>query len=95
MADGGPVTVSGSYNAVTGSRIAGNVQPEVKAKLTLDGRSVIGGESIILTVPRASLAPKKAVDFLSDKPIEIELEGELLAMEGESAPFYVDRPETV
>lgn len=89
------MTVSGSYNAVTGSRIAGNVQPEVKAKLTLDGRSVIGGESIILTVPRASLAPKKAVDFLSDKPIEIELEGELLAMEGESAPFYVDRPETV
>jgi len=95
VADGGPVTVSASYNAVTGSRIAGNVQPEVKAKLTLDGRSVIGGESIILTVPRASLAPKKAVDFLSDKPIEIELEGELLALDGESAPFYVDRPETV
>lgn len=56
---GGPVTVSGSYNAVTGSRIAGNVQPEVKAKLTLDGRSVIGGESVILIVPRASLAPRR------------------------------------
>lgn len=94
-ADGGAVTVSASYNAVTGSRIAGNVQPEVKAKLILDGRSVIGGESIVLTVPRASLAPKKAVDFLSDKPIEIELEGELLALDGETAPFYVDRPETV
>ena len=49
----------------------------------------------MLTVPRASLAPKRAVDFLSDKPIEIELEGELLALDGESAPFYVDRPETV
>jgi len=48
----------------------------------------------VLTVPRASLSPKKAVDFLSDKPIEIELEGELLALDGESAPFYVDRPET-
>ncbi|MNS33897.1 hypothetical protein D3C72_660170 [compost metagenome] len=71
-------------NAVTGSRIAGNVHPEVKAKLTLDGRSVIGGEAILLTVPRASLAPKKAVDFLSDKPIEIELEGELLALDGEN-----------
>ncbi|MFM5161905.1 hypothetical protein ACEUBB_02345 [Aeromonas rivipollensis] len=87
--------MSASYNAVTGSRIAGNVQPEVKAKLILDGRSVIGGESVILIVPRASLAPKKAVDFLSDKPIEIELEGELLALDGEDAPFYVDRPETV
>jgi len=57
VADGGPVTVSASYNAITGTRIAGNVQPEVKAKLTL------------------GLPPKKAVDFLSDKPIEIELEG--------------------
>ncbi|UNU29266.1 hypothetical protein [Aeromonas hydrophila] len=95
VADGGPVTVSASYNAVTGSRIAGNVQPEVKARLLLDGRSIIGGEAIKLTIPRASLAPKKAVDFLSDKPIEIELEGELLALDGESAPFYVDRPETV
>ena len=84
VADGGPVTVSASYNAITGTRIAGNVQPEVKAKLTLDGRSVIGGESIILTVPRASLSPKKAVDFMSDKPIEIELEGELLALDGEN-----------
>ncbi|MEZ6955956.1 MULTISPECIES: hypothetical protein [unclassified Aeromonas] len=95
VADGGPVTVSASYNAVTGTRIAGNVQPEVKARLLLDGCSVIGGEPIVLTVPRASLAPKKAVDFLSDKPIEIELEGELLALDGETAPFYVDRPETV
>ena len=93
--DGGSVTVSGSYNAVTGTRIAGNIQPEVKARLVLDGRSIIGGEAIKLTIPRASLAPKKAVDFMSDKPIEIELEGELLAMEGESAPFYVDRPVTV
>ena len=95
VADGGPVTISASYHAVTGSRIAGNVQPEVKARLTLDGRSLIGGEAIILTIPRASLAPKKAVDFLSDKPIEIELEGELLALDGETAPFYVDRPVTV
>ena len=56
------------------------------------GRSIIGGEAIKLTIPRA----KKAVDFMSDKPIEVELEGELLAMEGESVPFYVDhRPVTV
>lgn len=67
----------------------------MKAKLALDGRSVISGESTVLTAPRASLAPKKVVDFLSDKPIEIELEGELLALDGETAPFYVDRPETV
>ncbi len=32
---------------------------------------------------------------MSDKPIEIEQEGELLELEGESAPFYVDRQVTV
>ncbi|MEE9694503.1 hypothetical protein [Aeromonas hydrophila] len=48
-----------------------------------------------MTIPLASLAPKKALNFLSDKPIEIELEGALLALDGETAPFYVDRPETV
>lgn len=66
-------------------------------KLALElAAKVTGREDIAaLTVPRASLAPKKAVDFLSDKPIEIELEGELLALDGETAPFYVDRPETV
>lgn len=95
VADGGSVTVSGTYNAVTGTRIAGNIQPEIKARLLLDGRSIVSGEAIKLTVPRASLSPKKAVDFMSDKPIEIELEGELLAVDGETAPFYVDRPVTV
>ncbi|MGU5683374.1 phage tail tube protein [Aeromonas allosaccharophila] len=85
----------GNNAAVTGTRIAGNIQPEIKARLLLDGRSIVSGEAIKLTVPRASLSPKKAVDFMSDKPIEIELEGELLAVDGETAPFYVDRPVTV
>jgi hypothetical protein len=33
--------------------------------------------------------------FLSDKPIEIEQECELLALDSETAPFYVDRSITV
>lgn len=43
----------------------------------------------------ASLAPKKVLDFLSDKPIETELEGEQLALDGKTTPFYVDLPEAV
>lgn len=48
-----------------------------------------------MSLSYASLAPKKTVDFLSDKPIEVELEGELLALDGETIPFYVDHPEAV
>lgn len=47
--------------------------------------------SVGADVFRASLAPKKAMSFMSDKPIEIEL----LAVDGETAPFYIDRPVTV
>lgn len=32
---------------------------------------------------------------MSDRSIEIELEGELLALDDEDVPFYVNRPETV
>lgn len=93
--DGGVVKVSATYNAVTGARHNGNVKPEVKARLLLDGESLIDGKKTILKVPCASLSPKSGVDFMSDKPIEVTLEGELLIIDGEAAPFYVEYPETV
>ena len=54
---------------------------------------VITGSAMILKVPRAALSPKDAVDFMSDKPIEITLEGECIILDGETAPYYVDQPE--
>ncbi len=62
---------------------------ELAAKVTCVGWT-IGGEAVLLTVPRASQAPKKAVDFLSDEPIEIELEGGLLALDGEARRFSAE-----
>lgn len=89
--EGGAVTLSGSYNAVTGSRIEGNLKPAIDAQLLLDGKNVIDGSPVKVTVPRASLSPKNGVDFLSEKAIEITLEGELMVVTGETAPFYVDQ----
>ena len=89
------LTVSATYNAVTGTRYNGNIKPDVKAKLLLDGESLIDGKKTILNVPMASLSPKNGVDFMSDKPIEVTLEGELLIVDGEAAPFYVEQPEPV
>lgn len=94
VADGGSITVSATYNAVTGIRYDGNIKPEVKAKLMLDGESLVDGKKTILKVPMASLSPKSGVDFMSDKPIEITLEGELLIISGETAPFYVEQPDS-
>ncbi len=89
--DGSAVTVTGTYNAVTGSRIEGNLKPAVDAQLLLDGTNVIDGSPVKVTVPKASLSPKNGVDFLSEKAIEITLEGELMVVTGETAPFYIDQ----
>ncbi len=91
--DGGAVTVSATYNAVTGTRMNGNVQPDVKARLILDGESIIDGKKTILRVPQASLSPTDAVDFMSDNPMEITLEGECIFVDGETAAYYVEQPE--
>lgn len=91
VAEGGAITVSATYNAVTGIRYNGNIKPETRAKLILDGESLVDGKRVILKVPMASLSPKSGVDFMSDKPMEITLEGELLIMSGETAPYYVDQ----
>lgn len=89
--EGGAVTISGTYNAITGSRIEGNLTPAIDAKLLLDGKNVIDGSPVKVSVPKASLSPKNGVDFLSEKAIEITLEGELMVVTGETAPFYVDQ----
>ena len=90
--DGGAIVLAATYNAVTGTRMRGNIQPEVRARILLDGKSLIDGESMTLDVPMASLSPKGGIDFMSEKPMEVTLEGDCLIIDGESAPFYVDQP---
>lgn len=61
----------------------------------MTGCFVVSGKVSKLFVSLSSRSPSSTVDFMSDKPIEIELEGELLVVHGETAPFYVDRLVTV
>jgi hypothetical protein len=88
---GGSCTLSYSYNAVTGSRINGSLKPAIDAKVMLDGTNLIDGTPVKLTVPLASLSPKNPVDFMSEKAIDITLEGELIMVAGEDAPYYVEQ----
>lgn len=88
--EGGNITLGYSYNAVTGTRTNGNLKPAIEAKVILDGKNLIDGTPVKLLVPLASLSPKNAVDFMSEKAIDITLEGELMMATGEKAPFYVD-----
>lgn len=88
---GAACTLSYTYNAVTGSRIQGSVKPAIDTKVLLDGTNLIDGSPIKLIVPLATLSPKNAVDFMSEKAIVITLEGEAVVQDGETAPYYIDQ----
>lgn len=55
----------------------------------------MASSALAMSRSNASLVPKKAEVFLSDKAIEFELEEKMLALDSDNAPFYVDRPTTV
>ncbi|MFQ1965425.1 hypothetical protein ACK36M_07890 [Aeromonas veronii] len=50
----------------------------------------IGNEPVVYL-----LSTQESIGFTERQAIESDLEGELLALDGETAPFYVDRPVTV
>lgn len=92
---GGAVTVTATYNAISGTRIKGNVKPFVTAALLMDGQNLVDGRAMHLEIPSCTLSPSSELDFLSENAIEVTLAGELQIKQGETAAFYVDFPEPV
>ncbi|EXI72695.1 MAG TPA: hypothetical protein PK440_07905 [Candidatus Accumulibacter phosphatis] len=90
IADGASVKVSGSYNASTGTRIAGATQAQVRAEFILDGINFADNLPVICTAWEAVLAPDSAFDFLGDGFGVISLKGRLKTPTGKTEPFQVD-----
>lgn len=82
--------VSGTYNAITGTQIAGATQSQVRAEFVLDGVNFADGLPSIVTVHEAVLTPDSAFDFLADDFGEITLKGRMKTPVGYSEPFTVE-----
>lgn len=89
ISDGSTVHVDGSYNAISGTQIAGATQSQIRAKFKLDGKNFADDLPVIVDVYEAVLTPDNAFDFLANDFAEIQLKGRMKTPAGKSEPFKV------
>lgn len=90
ITDGQSLKVSGSYNAITGAKIRGGTQAQVRAEFVLDGINFADQLPVIVTAYEAIVSPDTAFDFLSDSFGQIPLKGRLKTPTGKQEPFVVE-----
>lgn len=87
---GDTLLVSYDFLARSGSQVSGGVQPQIRAKLFLDGRNLADGKPIRVTVDEARLRPDGAVDFLSAAFVPLTMTGSMKLLAGKTAPYTVE-----
>ena len=94
----GPITagqtleLTGTYNAVSGSRLKAGTQAQIRARLLFNGRNLVDGSDAEVEVWEAVLAPTNPIDFMSDKLVDITLKGKMVTPAGKDAPYEVRLP---
>lgn len=83
------VEVTGSYNAVDGTKIRGAVQSQIRARFRLDGVNFADQLPVIVDVFEAVISADSAFDFLSNDFATISLPGRLKTPVGKTEPFEV------
>jgi hypothetical protein len=89
-AQGDTVTVVGTALAVSGTRIRGGTQVQVRAQLRFVGVNLVDGSPMVAEVYEASLRSTTGFDFLADDFNGITLEGTAVIPAGKTEPFIVD-----
>lgn len=84
------IHVDFTYNAITGTSIAGATQSQVRGRYLLDGKNFADELPCIVTVWEAVLTPDQAFDFLQDDFAEVSLTGRLKTPSGKTEPFVVE-----
>ena len=79
-----------TYEATAGSKIQGGTLAQIKGKIELDGTNLVDGTPLVVTIWEATLTADGAVDFMSDKMIELSLNGRMSTPTGKAAPFETD-----
>lgn len=94
ITEGQSLKAAGLYNAITGAKISGATQPQVRAELVLDGINFADQLPIIVTVWEGVISPDTAFDFLGDSFGTIPLKGRLKTPSGKAEPFTVELRDT-
>ncbi|MFM2054254.1 MAG: hypothetical protein RL456_2291 [Pseudomonadota bacterium] len=73
--------------AFTGAAIRGNVQPQIRAYMLLDGQNLVDNSIGIMEVYEVVLTPSSEFDWFKDDFNTIELTGKLKTPSGKTEPF--------
>lgn len=90
IADLASLKVDYTYNAISGTVIAGATQTQVRAQFKMDGVNFADQLPVIVDVYEAVLTPDSAFDFLQNDFAEIQLKGRLKTPAGKTEPFKVE-----
>lgn len=90
ITDGQTIEVSGTYQTITGSRISGATQAQVRGEFILDGKNFADDNPVIVRIPQAVLSSGELYDFLADDFGAVPLKGKMETPTGATAPFTVD-----
>ena len=78
-----------THGAIAGNTIKGGTLAQLKGKLELDGNNLVDGTPLSLVIWEATLTADGAVDFMSDKMIELSMKGRMAVPTGKDSPFEV------
>lgn len=81
--------VDGAYAAISGSKIDGATQAQLRVRMKLDGKNFADDLPCIVTVHEAVIAADAAFDFLSDDFATVTMPGRMKTPSGFTAPFDV------
>ena len=90
IVDAAGLKVDYVYNAITGTKVAGGTQTQVRAQFKLDGVNFADQLPVIVDVWEAVLTPDSAFDFLQNDFAEIALKGRIKTPAGKTEPFTVE-----
>lgn len=94
IADNASLLVGGTYNAISGTKISGATNAQLRAQFIFDGVNYADGLPCIVTVHEAVIAADSAFDFLGDDFGAVEMKGQMKTPTGKTEPFTVEMRDT-
>ncbi|MDP2202404.1 MAG: hypothetical protein Q8K07_10330 [Methylicorpusculum sp.] len=90
ITEGQELKVDYAWGAVSGEKVLGATVPQVKGKLVLDGKNLIDGKPMTVTIWEATLTADGPVDFMSDDLIELSMKGRMTTPTGKTSPVEIE-----
>lgn len=90
ITQGQALKLSGAYAAATGQRVRGAVKTLLRGRLVLDGRNLMTGQRVLVSIKRVSLSSDSELDFLSNEPMTAAFSGSVELPADNSEPFTID-----